>query len=55
MFVWCVLFSRHVRFIQKEQNNNHKVVAERWLLQEKEDLVVYKVPMSGYCSKFQQY
>ena len=29
------------------KNNNHKVVAQRWLLQEEEDLVVYKVPLNG--------
>ena len=30
-----MLYSRHVRFTQKEQINNHKVVAERSLLQKK--------------------
>ena len=44
VLVWCQLYSRHVQFTQKEQIDNHKVVAERWLLQEKEDLVGYKVP-----------
>ena len=55
VLVQCLLYSRHVRFIQKEQNNSHKVVAECWLLQEEEYLVVNKVPLSGYCSKLQQY
>ena len=25
VLVWCLLYSRHVRFTQKEQSNNHKV------------------------------
>ena len=29
VLVWCLLYSRHVRFGQKEQINNHKVVAEQ--------------------------
>ena len=36
----CLVSSVHSRYVQstrKEQNNNHKVVAERWLLQEEED------------------
>ena len=53
--VLCLLYSRRVRFKQKEQNNNHKVVAERWLLQEEEDLISHKVPLSGCCSESQQY
>ena len=37
ILVQCLLYSPHVRFTQKEQNNDHKVVAERWLLQEEEE------------------
>ena len=33
---------------------NHKVLAEQ-VVAEEEDLDVYKVPLSGYCSKVQQY
>ena len=54
-FLWvlvlCLLCSRHVRSTQKEQNNNHKVVAEL-VVSEEEDLVVRKVPLIWYCSKF---
>ena len=39
---------------QKEQHNNQNVVAEQ-VVSEEEDLVVNKVPLSEYCSKFQQY
>ena len=60
----CTVFSS--QSTQKEQINNRKVVPERWLLQEEEDLVVhkvllrkdlvvYKIQLSGNCSKFQQY
>ena len=48
-----LLYSRHVRFTPKEQNDNQNVVAERCLFQDEEDLVVNKVPLSEYCSKFQ--
>ena len=34
---------------RERTNNNHKVVAERWLLQEEES---YKVPLSEYCLKY---
>ena len=55
VLVLCLLYSCHVRSTQKEQTNHHKVVAERWMLQEEEDFVVYKIPLSRYCSKFQEY
>ena len=53
VFLWvlvkCLLYSRHVRFTQKEQIHIHKVVAEQV---EEEDLVAYKIPLRRYCSKF---
>ena len=54
VLVWCLLCSRHVQSTQKEQNDNHKVVAEL-VVSEEEDLVVRKVPLIWYCSKSQQY
>ena len=55
ILVWCLLYSRHVRCTQNEQINNHKVVVEPCMLQEEEDVVVYNVPLSGSCSKFEKY
>ena len=52
VLVLCLTYSRHVRFAQKEHFHIHKVVAERWLLQEEEDLVANKVPSNENCSKF---
>ena len=59
--VQCPLYSRHVRFTLKEQNDNHKVVAEQVVVEEEdlvvhkvplsEDLSAYKIPLSGYCPK----
>ena len=40
---------------RKNGINNHKVVAERWLFQEEEDIVVNRILLYEYCSKFQQY
>ena len=37
--------------LKKEQISNHKVVAEQVVI-EGEDLVVYKILLSWYCSKF---
>ena len=51
--VLCLLYSRHVQSTQ-EHIYNHKVLAEQ-VVAEEEDLDVYKVPLSGYCSKVQQY
>ena len=37
------------------QSAPQEAVAERWLLQEEEDLVANKVPLKEYRLKFQQY
>ena len=64
VLIWCLLYSRHVQSTQKEQINNHKVVAGHVVVEGDDfvthkvllskDLVVYKILLSGYCSKFQQ-
>ena len=50
VFVHCILVTYGLH--RKNRSTTTKVVAEHWLLQEEEDLVVYKVLLSGYCSKF---
>ena len=48
--VYCILVTYSLH--RKHRLNNHKVVVERWLFSEEEDLDVHKVPLIWYCSKF---
>ena len=65
VFLLCPLYSHHVRFTLKEQNDNHTVVVEQVVVEEEDlvahkvplskDLVAWKITLSGYCPKHQQY
>ena len=55
VLVQCLLYFRHVRSAQKEHINYHKVVAERVVELQKEDLVVHKMWEARSCKEYTCY